>query len=122
MTCPKCQSQMRTFDRQGVHIDRCDGCQGIFLDRGELERLVAAEQQHYGAAPPPDPQAPPSYPGQQPGYPGRKPAYPGSPAGYGGYRDSPPAYRDSPRAYRGYQDSPRPYRQRRKGFLEQLFD
>ncbi|GAA1115906.1 MAG: zf-TFIIB domain-containing protein [Nocardiopsis sp. BM-2018] len=89
---------MRTFDRQGVHIERCDGCQGIFLDRGELERVVAAEQRHYGAVPP-DPQAPPPYPGQP------QRAYPDSPPGYGGYRDS-----------------PRPYRRRRKGFLEQLFD
>lgn len=99
---------MRTFDRQGVHIERCDGCQGIFLDRGELERVVAAEQRHYGAVPPPDPQAPPPYPGQ-------RGAYPDSPPGFGGYRDS-------PRAYQGYRDSPRPYRRRRKGFLEQLFD
>jgi Zn-finger nucleic acid-binding protein len=99
---------MRTFDRQGVHIERCDGCQGIFLDRGELERVVAAEQRHYGAVPP-DPQAPPPYPGRQ------QRAYPDSPPGYGGYRDS-------PGAYQGYQDSPRPYRRRRKSFLEQLFD
>lgn len=104
---------MRTFDRQGVHIERCDGCQGIFLDRGELERVVAAEQRHYGAAPPPDPQAPPRYPGQQ--HRGQQRAYPDSPPGYGGYQDSPPAYG-------GHRDSPRPYRSRRKGFLEQLFD
>ncbi|MDT0329135.1 TFIIB-type zinc ribbon-containing protein [Nocardiopsis lambiniae] len=116
MICPKCQSHMRTFDRQGVHIERCDGCQGIFLDRGELERIVDAEQRHYGVAPPPDPQAPPLTRGPaQPGYPQQgHPArgYPDSPRGYrGGYPDSP----------RGYSDSPRPYR-RRKGFLEQLFD
>ncbi|MBQ1084502.1 MULTISPECIES: zf-TFIIB domain-containing protein [unclassified Nocardiopsis] len=117
MICPKCQSQMRTYDRQGVHIDRCDGCQGIFLDRGELERVVSAEQRHYGAVPP-DPHSPQPYPGQHPGqHPGQRRAYPDSPRGYGGgYADSPPAYRG------GYNDSPRPYRRRRKGFLEQLFD
>ena len=38
---------MRTVDRQGIHIDQCDGCRGIFLDRGELERLVDAEGRHY---------------------------------------------------------------------------
>ncbi|MEU3020446.1 MULTISPECIES: zf-TFIIB domain-containing protein [unclassified Nocardiopsis] len=114
MICPKCQSQMRTYDRQGVHIDRCDGCQGIFLDRGELERVVSAEQRHYGAVPP-DPQAPPPHPGH---HPGQRRAYPDSPRGYGGHG----GYSDSPPAYRGYNDSPRPYRRRRKSFLEQLFD
>lgn len=100
---------MRTFDRQGVHIDRCDGCQGIFLDRGELERIADGEQRHYNVAPPPpDPHSPP-----RAGYPRRGGGYPDSPGGYrGGYNDSP----------RGYRDSPRPYRGRRKGFLEQLFD
>ena len=103
---------MRTFDRQGVHIDRCDGCQGIFLDRGELERVVAAEQRHYGVVPP-DPSMPP--PPDPYGRPGR---------GRGGYAGSPRGYRpDSPSGYRGgYRDSPRPYRRRRKSFLEQLFD
>ncbi len=107
---------MRTFDRQGVHIEQCDGCQGIFLDRGELERIVDAERRHYGFAPPPAPQTPP-------------PAYPQAPvAGHpGGYPDSPRGYRggypDSPRGYHGgYRDSPPPYRRRRKSFLEQLFD
>jgi uncharacterized protein len=38
---------MRTVDRHGIHIDQCDGCRGIFLDRGELERLVDAENSHY---------------------------------------------------------------------------
>ncbi|MFE0269753.1 zf-TFIIB domain-containing protein [Nocardiopsis alba] len=103
---------MRTFDRQGVHIDRCDGCQGIFLDRGELERIVSAEQRHYGMAPTDPHMPPPADPYAPQG--GRRP-YPDSPRGYRGYGDSP-----SP--YRGYDDSPRPYRRRRKGFLEQLFD
>lgn len=103
---------MRTFDRQGVHIDRCDGCQGIFLDRGELERIVTAEERHYGIAP----SAPTMPPPPDPYGPNRG-------RGRGGYPDSPGGYRpDSPRGYRGYGDSPRPYRRRRKGFLEQLFD
>ncbi|RNL83939.1 TFIIB-type zinc ribbon-containing protein [Halostreptopolyspora alba] len=117
MTCPKCQGQMRTFDRQGVHIDRCNECSGVFLDRGELEQLMEAEQQHYGA-PPPDPDQPRRPP--QGGY------APQGGYGHGGYQGQPQAsrpYPDSPKPFGSYPDSPPPYgRRKKKGFLEQLFD
>ena len=38
---------MRTYERNGVVVDQCTECRGIFLDRGELERLVDAEGRHY---------------------------------------------------------------------------
>jgi Zn-finger nucleic acid-binding protein len=44
LICPKCQGRMRTYERSGVHLDQCTECRGIFLDRGELEHLVDAEQ------------------------------------------------------------------------------
>lgn len=43
LTCPKCQESMRTYERNGVNVDQCSGCKGIFLDRGELEALIGAE-------------------------------------------------------------------------------
>ena len=43
ITCPKCEGAMRTYERSGVLIDQCTECRGIFLDRGELERLIDAE-------------------------------------------------------------------------------
>lgn len=43
MTCPKCQGSMRSYERNQVTVDQCIDCRGIFLDRGELERLVDAE-------------------------------------------------------------------------------
>jgi uncharacterized protein len=43
LTCPKCHGTMRTYERNGVHVDQCTECRGIFLDRGELERLIDAE-------------------------------------------------------------------------------
>ena len=43
LTCPKCGSDMRSYERNQVHVDQCTGCGGLFLDRGELEALVAAE-------------------------------------------------------------------------------
>jgi Zn-finger nucleic acid-binding protein len=47
LTCPKCGSEMRSYERNGVLVDQCTGCKGIFLDRGELERLTEAENTFY---------------------------------------------------------------------------
>jgi Zn-finger nucleic acid-binding protein len=43
LICPKCRGAMRQYERSGVTIDQCTECRGIFLDRGELERLIDAE-------------------------------------------------------------------------------
>jgi uncharacterized protein len=40
LTCPKCHDRMHAYERDGVHVDQCGGCRGVFLDRGELERLL----------------------------------------------------------------------------------
>jgi uncharacterized protein len=142
MTCPKCHGQMRQYERSGVTIDQCGECRGIFLDRGELEKLFEAEQNwsrnnpqgaRPASAPPPPagypPAAPvhgggyapppPPPPGQH-GYPAANPAY-GQPAP--GYGQPAPAYGQG--GYRGH------YRQqhhghhrnkRHRGFLGELFD
>lgn len=47
LTCPKCGGEMRSYERNGVTVDQCSECRGIFLDRGELERLIDAENSHY---------------------------------------------------------------------------
>src|SRR3712207_1028750 len=46
LTCPKCGNPVRSFERSGIPIDPCTGCRGVFLDRGELERLVDAETRY----------------------------------------------------------------------------
>jgi Zn-finger nucleic acid-binding protein len=48
MACPKCQSPMRQHKRNGVTIEQCTKCHGIFLDRGELEQLIGAESSFLG--------------------------------------------------------------------------
>ncbi len=53
MTCPKCQGEMRSYERNGVHVDQCTECRGLFLDRGELERLVEAESSFHREPPAP---------------------------------------------------------------------
>lgn len=70
MQCPKCHAPMHTYNRNGVQIEQCSGCRGIFLDYGELESLTRLEAQWSQSAPPPaPPAAPQAYPpAQQPAW------------------------------------------------------
>ena len=43
LTCPKCGNPWRSYERNGITVEQCTGCRGVFLDRGELERLMEAE-------------------------------------------------------------------------------
>lgn len=43
LVCPKCGGTMRARERRGVVIDLCSECRGVFLDRGELDRLLDLE-------------------------------------------------------------------------------
>jgi Zn-finger nucleic acid-binding protein len=54
LICPKCSGKWDTFERNGVVIDECAGCQGVFLDRGELERLIDAESDYLAKLAPGD--------------------------------------------------------------------
>ena len=65
LTCPKCGSDMRQYERNRVLVDQCTGCGGLFLDRGELERLTAAENEWH-QAPAPAAREPQQYPPTQP--------------------------------------------------------
>lgn len=40
MLCPHCQSGLAITDRQGIEIDYCPKCRGVWLDRGELDKIV----------------------------------------------------------------------------------
>ncbi|MVO87554.1 MULTISPECIES: zf-TFIIB domain-containing protein [Streptomyces] len=62
MQCPKCHAPMHTYNRNGVQIEQCSGCRGIFLDYGELEALTRLESQWSGHQAPPAPPAAPAYP------------------------------------------------------------
>jgi Zn-finger nucleic acid-binding protein len=53
---------MKTYERNGVHLEQCDTCKGIFLDFGELESMTQMENRFVQSAPPPmPPQAQPGY-------------------------------------------------------------
>jgi len=88
MTCPKCHGEMRVYERSGVTVDQCTECRGLFLDRGELEKLFEAEANWNAGGPPPGAQRP--APAPQPG--GYAPPPPPPPYGGGYAAPPPPAY------------------------------
>ncbi|MDF0540947.1 zf-TFIIB domain-containing protein [Sphingobium sp. H39-3-25] len=40
MLCPVCHVGLTMSDRQGVEIDYCPQCRGVWLDRGELDKII----------------------------------------------------------------------------------
>ena len=92
MPCPVCKVPLVMSDRQGVEIDYCPQCRGVWLDRGELDKIIersAAESAPAAAAQPPR-----------------------------GYEERAPRYGDDDDGYR--RDHHRGHR--RKSFFEELFD
>ena len=60
MLCPVCKTvNLAMTDRQGIEIDYCPDCRGIWLDRGELDRLIERAERAGQAAAPAPAQAPP---------------------------------------------------------------
>ena len=100
MACPVCDVPLTMSERQGIEIDYCPQCRGIWLDRGELDKIIERSAKDFAAqsapqpavAPAPPPQAVPSYPQQ---------SYP-------------------PQGYQQPYYGGKPYK--RKSFLEELFD
>jgi uncharacterized protein len=40
MKCPNCSETLVMSERQGVEIDYCPKCRGVWLDRGELDKII----------------------------------------------------------------------------------
>ena len=38
--CPIDQTNLQVMERQGIEIDHCPECRGVWLDRGELDKLI----------------------------------------------------------------------------------
>jgi len=111
MKCPTgCEATLVMSERQGVEIDYCPTCRGVWLDRGELDKILERSATDTGVpavAPAPlpavaSPAPPPPQAGwQQPQVATHRYVDPGSP---------PPGYGSG---------TPR---KKRKGFLEDIFD
>ena len=68
LLCPACRVDLIMSDRQGIEIDYCPKCRGVWLDRGELDKIIeksAADDQRgagtQAAPPPPQPYPPQVY-------------------------------------------------------------
>lgn len=60
LMCPNDNASMQTLERNGVQFDMCPTCRGVWLDRGELEKLMeGATNEGRASMVPPAPQAPP---------------------------------------------------------------
>ena len=47
MKCPNCNATLLMADKKGVEIDYCPECRGVWLDRGELEKIIERSGEHY---------------------------------------------------------------------------
>ena len=100
LLCPSCRVNLVMSERQGVEIDYCPQCRGVWLDRGELDKILERSAAELNAASPA--QQTPMPPQSSP----------------------PPDYRrdhDRDRYRHSDEYQHKPYK-RRKSFLEDLFD
>ncbi|HEX8667243.1 MAG TPA: zf-TFIIB domain-containing protein [Allosphingosinicella sp.] len=96
MACPVCRTALVMSERQGIEIDYCPTCRGVWLDRGELDKIIERSAADLAPrAPEPPPQQP-----QPRAAPWPEPRHHHEHGGYG---------------HKGY-------RKRRKSWLEELFD
>lgn len=65
MKCPACDVTLVMADRQGIEIDYCPQCRGVWLDRGELDKIIERTANFAPATTPPPAPGPPPYPQQQ---------------------------------------------------------
>ena len=47
MLCPVCDVELKMSDRKGVEIDYCPKCRGVWLDRGELDKIIDRSNKYY---------------------------------------------------------------------------
>ncbi len=94
MNCPVCAVPLTMSNRQNVEIDYCPQCRGVWLDRGELDKIIERSAADL-APPPPPPPAQAAPPPRDQGY-------------------AAPSH--------GYRHDDRYKYKRKKSFLEELFD
>ena len=56
MKCPACDATLAMSDRQGIEIDYCPQCRGVWLDRGELDKIIERAGAEIAAPPAPRPE------------------------------------------------------------------
>ena len=46
LRCPNCATEMMLSNKNGVEIDHCPRCRGVWLDRGELEKITSMQNRY----------------------------------------------------------------------------
>lgn len=101
MKCPVCTTtELKMAERQGVEIDYCPQCRGVWLDRGELDKIIERSAAVEQRASTPQRSAPPNYEER---------------------RDPYTHYDDDDDRYL-YNDKQHPHGKRKKSFLGDMFD
>lgn len=96
MACPVDGTPLTMSERAGIEIDYCPACRGVWLDRGELDKII--ERNAANSAPA---QSPPPIPTQHAPH---------------------PTAQDRHQSYQGHGSHGYKPHKRRKSFLEELFD
>ncbi len=96
MNCPTCNITLQIAERQGVEIDFCPQCRGVWLDRGELDKIIERQSQTEDRS-----------------HPGYIPPSPPPPTAYRGDSDRRDYDRDYDKDYK---------KKKKKSFLDDIFD
>jgi uncharacterized protein len=105
MQCPSDGTVLVMSERSGIEIDYCPTCRGVWLDRGELDKIIERGAREYSA---PAQAVPPAAPAQP-----QQPAY-GQPSYDNGY--------DRGYDNRGYGDQGTYRKKKKESWLSELFD
>jgi uncharacterized protein len=111
MQCPTDSTTLVMSERSGIEIDYCPQCRGVWLDRGELDKIIERSFSQTPSAAPPAPAQPL----------GTTPDPRVQDRSYRGYGSAPsaPSPDDAWRHQQGYGKQPR---RRRESWLSELFD
>ncbi len=99
LLCPTCRVDLVMSERQGIEIDYCPKCRGVWLDRGELDKIIEKSASEAAGA-------------------GQKQPFPSQPASGQSYPSQDPYDRDYSAGHGGRHGQ----RRRHGSFLERLFD
>jgi len=111
MNCPRCNVVLTLSNRDGVEIDYCPQCRGVWLDRGELDKVIERANSYYGRRHDDDDD-------DDDDDRRRRAGHPGDYRGHGYPPQQPPPY---PPAY-PQQYPQQGYYKKKKSFWQELFD
>jgi Zn-finger nucleic acid-binding protein len=119
LLCPHCRVDLVMSERHGVEIDYCPKCRGVWLDRGELDKILERAASYESQLPPP-PSAPPQAGSSPWGNAAPAPVPTGGHPAYPAYPAQSPGHHGGHDSYGGGQHGNRA--SHHKSFLGRFFD